>query len=109
MGSDVIEFAGWIWAGLATIGAVAAAIIRWRSSSDETTAALWKEEAAAWKAKAERLDSSLAALEKRVEHLESENKMLRALHDNREEMISLRIAITEGFSDLKTTIRSNNL
>ncbi|GAB3847294.1 hypothetical protein GCM10029963_28500 [Micromonospora andamanensis] len=95
-----LEIAGFVWAGMATLAALAAAVVRWRSTSDETTAALWKEEAAAWKAKAERLDAAFTALEKRVEHLESENKMLRALHDNREEMNALRDAITQGFSTL---------
>lgn len=94
-----------IWAAIATIGAVAAAVIRWRSSADETTAELWKGEAEAYKAKAERLEAAFYALERRVEHLESENRALRALHDSREEMLALRIAITEGFSDLKTILK----
>lgn len=95
-----LAIAGVIWGGLATIGALAAAVVRIRSDSDETTAALWKEEAEAWKARALRLDEAFTALEKRVDHLESENKMLRALHDNREEMNALRDAITQGFSTL---------
>ncbi|MER7445043.1 hypothetical protein [Micromonospora avicenniae] len=97
-----IEWVGAILGVLVSVLALAALIglvwARVRSSADETTAALWKEEAAAWKAKAERLEQAFTALEKRVEHLESENKMLRALHDNREEMNALRDAITQGFS-----------
>ncbi|WP_200209106.1 hypothetical protein [Micromonospora coerulea] len=99
-----LAIAGVIWGSIATVGAIAAAFIRWRSTSDETTAALWKEEAEAWKARAIRLDESFSALEKRVDHLESENKMLRALHDNREEMNALRDAITSGFSTLSNLL-----
>lgn len=97
---SILEIAGLIWGGTATIGAIAAAAVRWRSSSDETTAALWRDEAAAWRAKAERLDAAVAGLERRVEHLEQENKILRTLHDSREEMTALRDAITQGFSTL---------
>lgn len=101
----MIEVALWIWSCLATIGALASAFVRWRSSADETTGRLWKDEAEAWKAKAERLESMYTDLAKRVDNLESENRTLRALHDNREEMLALGKVITEGFADLKTILR----
>ncbi|MEU8086339.1 hypothetical protein AB0B57_22355 [Micromonospora sp. NPDC049101] len=103
-----LELAGAIAGLVVAVLAVAAVIgVLWariRTSSDETTAALWKGEAEAWKSKAERLDRALLALEKRVDHLESENKMLRALHDNREEMNALRDAITQGFSTVSNLL-----
>jgi predicted nucleic acid-binding Zn-ribbon protein len=96
-----------VWAAVATIGALGAAFVRWRSDSDETTALLWKEEAEAWKAKAERLESALASLEKRVDLLEQENHVLRAMHDSRDEMAALRTAVIEGFADLRALVESN--
>lgn len=85
----------------AVIGAIWA---RLRSSSDETTAELWRQEAEARKAQTERLIAEIASLRVRVEHLESENKMLRTLHDNREEMTALKEAITAGFASLSTLL-----
>jgi metal-dependent amidase/aminoacylase/carboxypeptidase family protein len=90
----VIETVGVVIGGIvALFGLIATAaviVVRWRTSSDETTAKLWKEEAEAWKAKAERLEVMYSSLDKRVEHLEQENKMLRQLHDNRRDIAEVK-------------------
>ncbi|WP_144121121.1 hypothetical protein [Catellatospora sichuanensis] len=96
-----MEIAALIWGSVATIGAVSAAFVKWRATSDETTSALWRDEAAAWKAKAERLEAALNTLEKRVDALESENKILRSMHDTREELAAMRTAMADGFSSLR--------
>lgn len=96
--------AGFVWAGLATVAALAAAVARWRSSSDETTATLWKDEAAAWKAKAERLEKALEDLTKRVEHIEQENTVLRTLNSNTGEIVALRVTMNEGFASILSAI-----
>ncbi|MDG4826015.1 hypothetical protein O7635_29550 [Asanoa sp. WMMD1127] len=101
-GTVIASLAGFL--GLVALGGVFWA--RFRTAADETTAALWKEEAQAWKSKAERLEAAFASLEKRVGHLEAENVMLRQLHDSRQEMADLRAAITDGFAGLATLIRS---
>lgn len=103
-GRHMTEIAAFVWAGLATIGALGAAFIRWRSSSDETTAVLWREEAAAWKAKAERLEQSLLDLTRRVDHLEAENKALRTLHDSRSDVAALRESLTSGLADIRARL-----
>lgn len=95
-----MEIAAFIWAGLATIGALAAAFTRWRSGSDETTAVLWQAEAVAWKAKAERLEVDLSNLTRRVDAIEAENNALRTLHDSREEMAATRAMMAVGFDQI---------
>lgn len=95
------EFAAWIWAGTATVAAAAAALVRVRSGVDETTAQLWREEAEAWKAKAERLEEALNDLTRRVANLESENQTLRALHDSRAEVLSLRDAVLPVLAEIR--------
>lgn len=88
-----LTIAYFIWGSLATIGMLASAFVRWRSSSDETTGALWKGEAEAQKARADRLEDALNSLEKRVERIEQENETLRALHNYRDELSALRTGI----------------
>lgn len=96
-------------AAILTIAAIAGMIwARVRSSADETTAALWKGEAEAQKARADRLEAVLADLARRVELLEDENRTLRALHDSREEMAQLRHAMTDGFMTLANLLKEGH-
>lgn len=94
-----------------TVGAAAGILwARMRSSADETTAGLWRGEAEAQKARADRLEAALAALERRVDHLEAENKTLRALHSGRDEIQALRDEMRQGFAQIAnalTTITKN--
>lgn len=94
----------WVWSALATIGAGGMAYVRWRSDSTETTAAVWREEAQAWKAKADRLEKSLADLTRRVDKLEAENNVLRSVADPRAEISALRDAVVSGFAEMRVTI-----
>lgn len=88
-------------AAVLTVGAAVGVLwARMRSSADETTAGLWRGEAEAQKARADRLEAALAALERRVDHLEAENKTLRALHDGRDEMRALRDEMRRGFATI---------
>lgn len=101
---DPLAILGVIFGAITILGLLATAYVRWRSSSVETTATLWKEEAEAWKAKANRLEEMYSSLEKRVDHLEAENRMLRELHDSKREIGELRLAMTEGFAEIKIAI-----
>lgn len=102
----MMELAAFIWAGIATIGAVAAAFTRWRSASTETVSVLWREEAEAQKARADRLETTVNELSRRMDALEAENKSLRTLHDTRDEMAALRSAVTAGLADLHNLLNA---
>ncbi|XVU22540.1 hypothetical protein ACQPZJ_35465 [Actinoplanes sp. CA-054009] len=80
---------------------------RFRTSADETTALLWKGNAEAEKARADRLEAELAAqrlqmadLIRRVETLEQENRVLRSINDYRDEINALRADISAALSQL---------
>ena len=90
---------------LALIGFVALAWAKFRTTSDETITKLLREERDAYRDKSERLEKALTALEQRVTSLENENRTLRALHDSREEMASLRRVMTDGFATLATLLK----
>lgn len=106
MASAVTEVAAFVWAALATVGAFGAAFVRWRSSVDETTTAVWREEAEAYKAKAERLEVLIRDLARRVSHLEAENTTLRALHDSRAEVLSLREAVMPALAEIAARLHT---
>jgi FtsZ-binding cell division protein ZapB len=106
---EPLTIAAWVWGAIATLGAFGAVWAKFRTSSDETTAKLWKEEAEAWKAKANRLEEMYSSLEKRVDHLENENRMLRELHDNKSEIAALRADVAQGFADLRVALTEGNV
>lgn len=107
-----LELAGSVTGALVAVLTIGAAVgilwARMRSSADETTAVLWRGEAEAQKARADRLEAALAALERRVDHLESENKTLRALHDGRDEMRLLRDEMRRGFAVIAEALAVND-
>src|SRR4051794_40170331 len=105
---DPVTIAGWVWGGLATLAAIAASWVRIRSSVDEETLTLWKGEAEAWKARAERIETEFEDIRRRVEHVEAENRLLRELHSNRADVATLLAAITDGFADIRKTIKGAN-
>ncbi|MEV6638095.1 hypothetical protein AB0M54_45970 [Actinoplanes sp. NPDC051470] len=90
---------------VALVALIAVAVVRWRSTSDEETSRLWKGEAEAQKARADRLESGLADLTRRMTALEEENRVLRSLYDSREEMAQLRHAMTDGFTTLASLLK----
>lgn len=96
--------AAWIWAALATLGALAAAWARIRAGNGETTVSVWRDEASAWRAKAERLEQAIAELTQRVDRLEAENRVLRTIADPRADMAALRSTLEHGFADLRALL-----
>lgn len=94
------EVVAFIWASLATLGVLAAAYVRWRAGGHTEAVTLWRDEAAAWRAKAERQDAAIAELTRRVDHLETENRVLRTLHDSRAEMVALRDTVERKLTEL---------
>lgn len=53
-GFEILAAVGGVSGFLLIVGLIAAAFAKWRSTTDETTAALWKGEAEAQKARADR-------------------------------------------------------
>lgn len=101
----VLEIVGLAAGALVSLAAIAALVgfvwARFRTSADETTSRVWKEEAEAQKARADRLEASLNSLAVRVERLEHENETLRDLATGKGELIALRADIGAGFARLE--------
>ncbi|MDT0472789.1 hypothetical protein RM863_11695 [Streptomyces sp. DSM 41014] len=76
---DLLSLSGWLFGSLALLGALSAAYVRVRSSVDNATAEIWKGEAEAQKARADRLETQLEELAGRVARLEAENRHLSEL------------------------------
>ena len=94
----------------AVLGLMALAGAVWgkfRTSADESTLAVWKGEAEAQKARADRLEAGLADLTRRMAALEDENRVLRSLYDSREEMTQLRRVMTDGFTTLALLLKES--
>jgi len=81
---------------------------RFISSKGETTTQIWKDEAAAYKAKSEResialreLTASFTLLSARVTKVEAENTLLRELVTAKHEINELSARVDEGFNGLR--------
>lgn len=101
---DLTGIAGWIVGGLAISGALAAAWVKVRSSIDNQTAEIWKNEAEAQKARADRLEFAIRELTERVSSLESENRQLRELVSGTAAIADLRLLVVEQHAELKALL-----
>ncbi|MCP9207801.1 hypothetical protein [Streptomyces sp. NEAU-Y11] len=102
----LIGFAGWAFGALATVGALAAAYVRVRSSVDNQTAEIWKGEAEAQKARADRLEAQLDELCGRVARLEAENRHLSELVTGQAAIAELRSLVVAQHQELTSLFRS---
>lgn len=72
------------------LGAVAAAVVYVRASAAREATSLWKAEAEAQKARADRLEADFLSLTRRVERLEHENARLGELASGAAAVTALR-------------------
>ena len=105
---SLVDAAGWTFGALATLGALAAAYVRVRSSVDNQTAEIWKGEAEAQKARADRLEAQLDELSGRVERLEAEKRHLSELVTGQAAIAELRSLILAQHQELTSLIRSED-
>jgi hypothetical protein len=103
---DLATYSGWIFGSFAGIGALAAAYVRIRSSVDDQTAAIWKGEAEAQKARADRLEAALKELTERVNRLEAENRHLTELVTGAAAVAELKSLVIAQHDELVSLIRS---
>jgi TolA-binding protein len=103
---DLLGFAGWVFGALATLGAVGAAYVRFRSDTDNATAEIWKGEAEAQKARADRLEEQLKELTGRVSRLEAENRHLSELVTGQAAIAELKSLVVTQHQDLISLLRS---
>lgn len=67
-----------LWGGvLGVVGLIAAGFVVWKNSARSSAINLWRGEAEAHEARADRLEEQLKELTERVSTLERENAMLR--------------------------------
>jgi TolA-binding protein len=102
----LLGFSGWAFGALATLGALAAAYVRVRSSVDNQTAEIWKGEAEAQKARADRLEAQLDELSGRVARLEAENRHLSELVTGQAAIAELRSIVMTQHQELTSLIRT---
>ena len=102
----LLGFAGWAFGALATVGALAAAYVRVRSSVDNQTAEIWKGEAEAQKARADRLEAQLEELSGRVARLEAENRHLSELVTGQAAIAELRSLMVSQHQEITSLIRT---
>jgi chromosome segregation ATPase len=101
-----MSIAGWVFGGAAGLGALAAAFVRIKSSVDNQTAEIWKGEAEAQKARADRLEMQLAELTERVGRLEAENRHLSELVTGQAAMAELRSLVVTQHNELTSLLRT---
>jgi TolA-binding protein len=105
----LLGFAGWAFGALATVGALAAAYVRVRSSVDNQTAEIWKGEAEAQKARADRLEAQLDELSGRVARLEAENRHLSELVTGQAAIAELRSLVMTQHQELTSLLRPEGI
>ncbi|MFJ7590180.1 hypothetical protein ACIQZO_22895 [Streptomyces sp. NPDC097617] len=103
---DLVGIAGWVFGALAAVGALGAAYVRVRSSVDNATAEIWKGEAEAQKARADRLEAQLEELSGRVARLEAENRHLSELVTGQAAIADLKAIVTAQHQELVSLIRT---
>jgi cell shape-determining protein MreC len=104
----LLGIAGWVFGALAAIGALASAYVKVRSSVDDTTANIWKGEAEAQKARAERLEMALSELSERVGRLEAENRRLAELVTGAAAIAELRALVIAQHEDIRSRLPEHN-
>jgi hypothetical protein len=97
----LLDVAAWVFGALAVIGALAAAYVRVRSSVDNATAEIWKGEAEAQKARADRLEAELGELSARVTRLECERETLLSVATGQAGIAELRGLLVRQHDELK--------
>ncbi|MFF1739603.1 hypothetical protein [Streptomyces mirabilis] len=106
---DLATYSGWVFGSVAGIGALAAAYVRVRSSVDDQTAEIWKGEAEAQKARADRLEMALRELTDRVVRLEAENRHLSELVTGTAAIAELKTLVIAHHEEITSLIRSETL
>ncbi|MGW0920394.1 hypothetical protein ACWD3J_15415 [Streptomyces sp. NPDC002755] len=101
---DFLAIAGWAFGAIAALGALGAAYVRVRSDADNATAEIWKGEAEAQKARADRLETQLAELTSRVLRLESEREMLISMATGTAAIADLRALVVQQHDELKALL-----
>ncbi|MFE0648542.1 hypothetical protein ACFVZH_08150 [Streptomyces sp. NPDC059534] len=101
---DILSISGWAFGALAAVGALAAGYVRVRSSVDNQTAEIWKGEAEAQKARADRLEAQLDELSGRVARLEAENRHLSELVTGQAAIAELRSLMVTQHQELTSLI-----
>jgi hypothetical protein len=101
---NLLSVAGWVFGCLAALGALGAAYVRVRSGVDNATAEIWKGEAEAQKARADRLEMQLEELTGRVARLEAENRHLSELVTGQAAIAELRSLTVQHFEELKALL-----
>ncbi|MGV9815472.1 hypothetical protein ACWDTQ_26620 [Streptomyces cellulosae] len=99
-----LTIAGWTFAAIAALAAIGAAYVRVRSSVDNATAEIWKGEAEAQKARADRLEAELGMLSARVSRLESERELLLNMATGTAAIAELRAVVDQHHEELKTLL-----
>jgi ABC-type transporter Mla subunit MlaD len=103
---NLLGIAGWVFGALASLGALGAAYVRVRSGVDNATAEIWKGEAEAQKARADRLEAQLDELSGRVARLEAENRHLSELVTGQAAIADLKAIVTAQHLELTSLIRT---
>lgn len=99
-------YAAWIFGALAAVSTVAAAYVLVRSSVDNQTAAIWKGEAEAQKARADRLEEELELLSARVTRLEQEREVLLTAATGSAAIAELKALVEQQHEELKRLMSS---
>ncbi|MFF7233944.1 hypothetical protein [Streptomyces sioyaensis] len=105
---DLLSYAGWVFGALAGIGAIAAAVVKVKSTVDNTTAEIWKGEAEAQKARADRLEAELGELSARVTRLEGERELLLSMATGQAAINDLRNAVAEQHEEIKQLLTATH-
>lgn len=101
---DFMNIAAWFFGACAFLGALGAAFVRFRSSVDNATAEIWKGEAEAQKARADRLEAELGLLSARVSRLESERELLLNMATGTAAIAELRAVVDQNHDELKSLL-----
>ncbi|GAA4981195.1 hypothetical protein [Actinopolymorpha pittospori] len=104
-----------VWTALGLVGLLSAGVVVWRNAARTQAAAIWKDEAAAHKARGDRLEEGLNDLRqefsayreettKRIAHLEQENATLRELVTGREAWLALEQVTRDAHAETMRAI-----
>jgi uncharacterized protein YlxW (UPF0749 family) len=105
---DLLAIAGWVFGALGVIGTLAAAVVKVKSNVDNATAEIWKGEAEAQKARADRLEVELGELSARVTRLEQERELLLSMATGQAAITELRTAMNSQFEEVKSLLTSTH-
>lgn len=92
---------------LTILGLVAVAFVYARGVARKTAAELWRDEATAQKARADRLEAVVADLTKRVDRLEATNEQLAQMASGKAAVAELQTHIDHQHAELVSLIQSS--